>query len=380
MPSSVRCADDGWAIASHIALSTLMSLFPFLIFVTALDRLPVRHRGTCRSGGGPAAGGLAQGGGGADRPRVANVLTTAHGGAADLRRGSGALFLLERHREPAHRPQPRLRRDRDAAVVGAAAGIDRLCAGRRRGADHAVLPHRAGTADLPRGAALMRPGSPASRRCSPSPGSASPPWCSWSRWCSCTNGCRSATGGFVEIAPGIFVTLAGWIVLGVAFGRYLAQFSGAYVTTYAGLASAMIALVFLYWTRGNFRLWRRIQPGDPQGPGGGAKPALTIQPGRRASGGFGRPTLNEAADLFCLARWRNLRRDRGLSSRSEAMSIKRDDIDTQKVDFTDVASGLGCRRSTAAKFLARNSRRRCASAFTNAPRQSRCPAHAPMIS
>ena len=27
--------DDGWAIASHIALSALMSLFPFLIFVTA---------------------------------------------------------------------------------------------------------------------------------------------------------------------------------------------------------------------------------------------------------------------------------------------------------------------------------------------------------
>ena len=28
--------DDGWAIASHIALSGLMSLFPFLIFVTSL--------------------------------------------------------------------------------------------------------------------------------------------------------------------------------------------------------------------------------------------------------------------------------------------------------------------------------------------------------
>src|SRR4051794_31953838 len=28
--------DDGWAIASHIALTTLMSMFPFLIFVTAL--------------------------------------------------------------------------------------------------------------------------------------------------------------------------------------------------------------------------------------------------------------------------------------------------------------------------------------------------------
>ena len=30
---------DGWAIASHIALSTLMSLFPFLIVVTALAGL-----------------------------------------------------------------------------------------------------------------------------------------------------------------------------------------------------------------------------------------------------------------------------------------------------------------------------------------------------
>src|SRR5580658_997069 len=29
-------AEDGWAISSHIALSTLTSLFPFLIFVTAL--------------------------------------------------------------------------------------------------------------------------------------------------------------------------------------------------------------------------------------------------------------------------------------------------------------------------------------------------------
>src|SRR6202171_1201578 len=30
-------ADDGWAIASHIALSTLMSLFPFLIVLTSLS-------------------------------------------------------------------------------------------------------------------------------------------------------------------------------------------------------------------------------------------------------------------------------------------------------------------------------------------------------
>jgi membrane protein len=52
----------------------------------------------------------------------------------------------------------------------------------------------------------------------------------------------------LDITPGVIVTLAMWLITGVLFGRYLAQFAGAYVTTYAGLASAMIALVFLYWT------------------------------------------------------------------------------------------------------------------------------------
>lgn len=28
--------DDGWAMASHVALSSLMAVFPFLIFGTAL--------------------------------------------------------------------------------------------------------------------------------------------------------------------------------------------------------------------------------------------------------------------------------------------------------------------------------------------------------
>src|ERR1043165_9962717 len=32
-------ADDGWAIASHIALSALMSLFPFFLVLTALAGL-----------------------------------------------------------------------------------------------------------------------------------------------------------------------------------------------------------------------------------------------------------------------------------------------------------------------------------------------------
>ena len=36
MPLYTFLADDGWAIASHIALSTLMALFPFLIVLTSL--------------------------------------------------------------------------------------------------------------------------------------------------------------------------------------------------------------------------------------------------------------------------------------------------------------------------------------------------------
>ncbi len=49
-----------------------------------------------------------------------------------------------------------------------------------------------------------------------------------------------------ETAPGILATLLLWLIAGAVFGRYLAEYAFAYTTMYAGLASAMIALVFLY--------------------------------------------------------------------------------------------------------------------------------------
>ncbi|MGI8526963.1 MAG: YihY/virulence factor BrkB family protein [Pseudolabrys sp.] len=49
-----------------------------------------------------------------------------------------------------------------------------------------------------------------------------------------------------EVAPGILATLLLWLLSGELFGRYLAEFAYGYVTMYAGLASAMIALIFLY--------------------------------------------------------------------------------------------------------------------------------------
>jgi membrane protein len=57
---------------------------------------------------------------------------------------------------------------------------------------------------------------------------------------------------FVEIAPGIVVTFVLWIAAGAMFGSYLSEFAYTYVTYYAGLASAMTALVFLYVTASIF--------------------------------------------------------------------------------------------------------------------------------
>jgi membrane protein len=50
----------------------------------------------------------------------------------------------------------------------------------------------------------------------------------------------------LSVAPGILVTLILWLIAGELFGDYLARFAYTYVTYYAGLASAMVALVFLY--------------------------------------------------------------------------------------------------------------------------------------
>ena len=51
----------------------------------------------------------------------------------------------------------------------------------------------------------------------------------------------------IDILPGIGLTIAGSLLSGYVFGQYLARFANNYVTTYAGLASVIIALVFLYF-------------------------------------------------------------------------------------------------------------------------------------
>jgi membrane protein len=52
---------------------------------------------------------------------------------------------------------------------------------------------------------------------------------------------------FLQILPGIIFTMVASLISGIAFGQYLARFADRYVTMYAGLASVIIALVFLYF-------------------------------------------------------------------------------------------------------------------------------------
>jgi membrane protein len=52
---------------------------------------------------------------------------------------------------------------------------------------------------------------------------------------------------FLQILPGIVFTFVASLVSGIVFGQYLARFANRYVTMYAGLASVIIALVFLYF-------------------------------------------------------------------------------------------------------------------------------------
>jgi membrane protein len=49
-----------------------------------------------------------------------------------------------------------------------------------------------------------------------------------------------------HIWPGLVATLVLWLLAGEIFGDYLSGFAYTYVSYYAGLASAMIALVYLY--------------------------------------------------------------------------------------------------------------------------------------
>ncbi len=238
-------ADDGWAIASHIALSTLMALFPFLIVVTALagfffgskELADEAARLLLEAWPAQVAGPIATDITGVLTNTRGDVLTFgvlfavyfASSGVESLRVGLNRAYDAEEMR-----PWWLLRLESIVYVLVGAVAIlafsflvvlapllweklvqyvpaiqpfDNLVTIARYAIAASVLVFAL---------AILHGFLPAGRR------------------------------SFVEIAPGLIATLLLWLISGAAFGRYLASYAFAYVSMYAGLASAMVALVFLY--------------------------------------------------------------------------------------------------------------------------------------
>lgn len=238
-------ADDGWAIASHIALSTLMALFPFLIVCTALagvffgsnELADEAARILLETWPAQVAGPIAADVRGVLVGSRGNVLTFgvlfavyfASSGVESLR-----IALNRAYSMTERRPWWLLRIESIAYVLVGAVSllvfsflvvlapfiwykIVHFVPTLEPLSDLVTLS-RFATAAVILVVALMivHRWLPAGRR------------------------------DFIDVAPGITATLALWLICGAAFGRYLADYAFAYVNMYAGLASAMIALIFLY--------------------------------------------------------------------------------------------------------------------------------------
>ena len=239
-------ADDGWAIASHIALSTLMALFPFLIVLTSLagffgsEQLADQAAGLMLQIWPKQVADTLSG-------EIHDVLTTPRGGALTIGAVLAVYFAsngVESLRVALNRAyavtEPRrwywLRLESIGYTLIAAVsslamaflivlGPLMLEAARRyiplivETNENFLNTSRYGIAILAMIAALfiLHAWLPAGRR------------------------------GFLQILPGIVFTMVASLLSGIVFGQYLARFANNYVTMYAGLASVIIALVFLYF-------------------------------------------------------------------------------------------------------------------------------------
>ncbi len=239
-------ADDGWAIASHIALSALMALFPFLIVITSLagffgskalaDQAAELMLQTWPSQVANALSGeihnvLTQSDGGTLTIGVVLAIYFASNGVESLRVGlNRAYSVLEQRRWYWLRLES-IGYTMVAAVMSLAMAFlivlgPLILATARRYIPLKVEPNenlfailRYGLTSVALIVALVI----------------------LHKWLP------AGTRRMREIMPGIVITMAGSLVSGIVFGQYLARFADNYVTTYAGLASVMIALVFLYF-------------------------------------------------------------------------------------------------------------------------------------
>jgi membrane protein len=238
-------ADDGWAIASYIGLTLLMSLFPFLIFVAALagfmgseELAKEAARLIFDEWPAAVAGPIAE--------QVSSVLTAPRGGLLTiggflaLYFASSAIEALRVGLNRAYglverRPWWLLRLQSLAVVLVGSMALLALAFLVVLGPliieairdympwvsnEYSVLTFaRIGIAALMLAVSLFSAHYllPAHRL------------------------------RIVDVVPGVALTFLASIFFGEAFGMYLSQFARNYFSMYAGLASVMIALVYLYW-------------------------------------------------------------------------------------------------------------------------------------
>jgi membrane protein len=243
-------ADDGWAIASHIALSGLMALFPFLLVVTALAGI-IGSKNLAEEGARILLETWPEAVAAPLAIEIHSVLTSARGGALTV-----GIAL---------------------ALFFASSGVDSLRIGLNRA--YAVVDPRAwwllrleaigyvliAAVSLLAFAFLVVLApliwSAAVRHL---------PWLEPLGWLVTFVRFTIAAivliaaliiahmwlpagrRGLRDIAPGVVATLLMWLAAGAMFGRYLADFAFTYSIYYAGLASPMMALVFLYLTASIF--------------------------------------------------------------------------------------------------------------------------------
>jgi membrane protein len=239
-------ADDGWAIASHIALSALMALFPFLIVITSLagffgskDLADQAAELMLEIWPIQVANALSG--------EIHDVLTTTRGDALTIGLVLAVYFAsngVESLRVALNRAyaviEPRrwywLRLESIgytlvAAVTSLAMAFLIVLGPLLLATAHRYVPliveSNAGLLNIARygitiaamiiALFVLHAWLPAGRR------------------------------SFLQILPGIVFTMLASLLSGIGFGMYLARFANNYVTMYAGLASVIIALVFLYF-------------------------------------------------------------------------------------------------------------------------------------
>jgi membrane protein len=240
-------ADDGWAIASHIALSTLMAMFPFLIVLTSLAAFLFGSKDLADQAVSLLLQTWPHQVADALSSQIHDVLTTTRGDVLTV----GAVL----------------------SVYFASNGVEALRVGLNR-AYAVVEPRRwywlrlesigytlvAAFTALAMGFLIVL--GPllieATRRYIPLIVESNEQLLNLLRYGITISALvialfilhawlPSGRRSFFQILPGIVFTLVASLVSGIGFGEYLARFANNYVTMYAGLASVIIALVFLYF-------------------------------------------------------------------------------------------------------------------------------------